>query len=64
METTLIQTNSQTLGQRSLSTGVVRPARLVLSRPQPKCAVKTIWDCFRMSKAWGDALELYDLEQE
>lgn len=64
METTLIQTNNHPMGQPSMSTGVVRPARLVLSRPQPKCSVKTIWDCFRMSKAWGDALELYDLGQE
>ncbi|WP_299429427.1 hypothetical protein [uncultured Meiothermus sp.] len=64
METTLIQTHTRPAGQRSLSTGVVRPARLVLGRPQPKCSVKTIWDSFRMSKAWGDALELYDLGQE
>lgn len=64
METTPIQTHNHPAGQRSLSAGVVRPARLVLSRPQPKCSVKTIWDCFRMSKAWGDALELYDLGQE
>lgn len=64
METTLIQTHNHAMGQHSISTGVVRPARLVMGRPQPKCSVKTIWDCFRMSKAWGDALELYDLGHE
>jgi len=64
VETTLIQPHNQTLSQRIPSAGVVRPARLVLGRPQPKCSVKTIWDCFRISKAWGEALELYDLGQD
>ncbi|RDI96500.1 hypothetical protein DV704_01390 [Meiothermus sp. QL-1] len=41
-----------------------RPARLIISRPQPRCPVKVIWEGFRMSKAWGDALETYGLEQE
>ncbi len=59
-----MQVKSQPLGQGSVSTGVVRPARLVLMRPQPKCAVKVIWDSLRLSKAWGEALELYDLGQE
>ncbi|MCS7059020.1 MAG: hypothetical protein NZL94_09100 [Meiothermus sp.] len=40
-----------------------QPVRLVLHRPQPKCTVRVAWEAFRMSKAWGEAMELYGLQQ-
>lgn len=64
METTLMETNSSPLRQYSNSSHLTRPARLILSRPPAKSSVKAIWDGFRMSKAWGEALETYDLPHE
>lgn len=65
VETTLIQTNSAPMGQHpSSSRRLTRPAMLILSRPPVKSSVKAIWDGFRMSKAWGEALETYDLPHE
>lgn len=64
METTLMETNSSSLWQYANSSHLLRPARLVLSRPPTKSSVKAIWDGFRMSKAWGEALKTYDLPHE
>lgn len=64
METTLIETNSSSLWQYTNSSHLLRPARLVLNRPPARSSVKAIWDGFRMSKAWGEALETYDLPHE
>ncbi|GIW38489.1 MAG: hypothetical protein KatS3mg074_887 [Meiothermus sp.] len=64
METTLIQTSGTPITQYSGSSRPTRPARLILSRPPAKSSVKAIWDGFRMSKAWGEALETYDLPHE
>ncbi|MCS7068915.1 MAG: hypothetical protein N2Z75_05485 [Meiothermus sp.] len=65
METTLIQTSSTSGAQYPTSSRrLTRPALLILSRPPVKSSVKAIWDGFRMSKAWGEALETYDLPHE
>lgn len=64
METTLMETNSNPLQAYPSSSHLTRPARLVLSRPPARSSVKAIWDGFRMSKAWGEALETYDLLHE
>ena len=64
METTLIQTDSAPMAQHPSSSRLVRPARLILSRPPVKSSVKAIWDGFRMSKAWSEAIEIYDLHQK
>lgn len=64
METTLMETSSSSLWQYANSSRLLRPARLVLSRPPARSSVKAIWDGFRMSKAWGEALETYDLPHE
>lgn len=64
METALIQTQIAPIAQYPSSSRLARPARLILSRPPAKSSVKAIWDGFRMSKAWGEALETYDLPQE
>lgn len=64
METTLMETNSSPLHPYSSSSHLTRPAHLVLSRPPARSSVKAIWDGFRMSKAWGEALETYDLPHE
>lgn len=63
METTLTQSNTP-MTQYQGSSRLTRPARLILSRPPTKSSVKAIWDGFRMNRAWGEAIETYDLNHE
>jgi len=63
METTLTQ-SSTPMTQYQGSSRLIRPARLILSRPPTKSSVKAIWDGFRMNRAWGEAIETYDLNHE
>jgi len=64
METALIEASSAPVAQHPRSSRLIRPARLILSRPPTKSSVKAIWDGFRLSRAWGEALETYDLTHE
>ncbi len=60
-----MHTNSASMAQHlSSSRRLTRPAMLILSRPPVKSSVKAIWDGFRMSKAWSEALDTYDLASE
>ena len=61
MESTLTATRP-TL--EPLSCPSQQPVRLVLNRPQPKCTVRVLWECFRIGKAWGEAMETYGLHQD
>lgn len=59
-----MQTGKAPMGHYPTNHYLIRPARLILSRPPAKGSVKAIWDGFRMSKAWAEALETYDLAHE
>ncbi|ADD29006.1 hypothetical protein [Meiothermus ruber] len=64
METTLMPSHNNPLGQYPSSSRLIRPASLILRRPPAKGSVKAIWDGFCLSKAWGEVLETYDLTHE
>lgn len=64
METTLMPSDNNPPGLYPSSSRLVRPASLILHRPPAKGSVKAIWDGFRLSKAWGEVLETYDLTHE
>ena len=59
-----IATHTQTVFENPVAILVApRPTlQFILGRPQASGSIQTLWNHFRLSHAWGEVSQMYDLE--